>query len=68
MPKTIDITELILRGAHQSVMATRMALEDMVPACADIDNQRTPSASEATLLEPICFLGEYTDPRRHDDA
>ena len=29
MPKTIDVTELILRDAHQSLMATRMALEDM---------------------------------------
>jgi methylmalonyl-CoA carboxyltransferase 5S subunit len=37
MPKTIDVTELILRDAHQSLMATRMALEDMVPACEDID-------------------------------
>ncbi|HUB33521.1 MAG TPA: methylmalonyl-CoA carboxytransferase subunit 5S [Bryobacteraceae bacterium] len=37
MPKTIDVTELILRDAHQSLMATRMALEDMVPACADLD-------------------------------
>ena len=38
MPKKIDVTELILRDAHQSLMATRMALEDMVPACEDIDN------------------------------
>src|ERR1700751_3617910 len=37
MPKKIDITELILRDAHQSLMATRMAMEDMVPACADLD-------------------------------
>ena len=37
MPRTIDITELILRDAHQSLLATRMALEDMVPACEDID-------------------------------
>jgi methylmalonyl-CoA carboxyltransferase 5S subunit len=37
MPKTIDVTELILRDAHQSLMATRMAMEDMVPACADLD-------------------------------
>ncbi len=35
--KTIDVTELILRDAHQSLMATRMAMEDMVPACADLD-------------------------------
>ena len=37
MSKIIDITELCLRDAHQSLLATRMALEDMVPACADID-------------------------------
>lgn len=37
MPKTIDVTELVLRDAHQSLMATRMAMEDMVPACADLD-------------------------------
>src|SRR5262250_1612785 len=37
MPKTVDVTELILRDAHQSLLATRMALEDMVPACADLD-------------------------------
>jgi methylmalonyl-CoA carboxyltransferase 5S subunit len=37
MPKKIDVTELILRDAHQSLMATRMSMEDMVPACADLD-------------------------------
>ncbi len=35
--RTIQITELILRDAHQSLMATRMALEDLAPACADLD-------------------------------
>ncbi len=38
MPRTIEVTELVLRDAHQSLMATRMALEDMVPACEDLDN------------------------------
>ena len=37
MPKTIDVTELILRDAHQSLMATRMATEDMIPACEELD-------------------------------
>ncbi|MBN8442404.1 MAG: methylmalonyl-CoA carboxytransferase subunit 5S [Thauera sp.] len=37
MTRIIDITELALRDAHQSLLATRMALEDMIPACADID-------------------------------
>lgn len=35
--RVIGVTELALRDAHQSLMATRMALEDMVEACADID-------------------------------
>lgn len=35
--KTIEITDVILRDAHQSLMATRMALEDMLPALADLD-------------------------------
>jgi methylmalonyl-CoA carboxyltransferase 5S subunit len=38
MPRRIEVSELILRDAHQSLMATRMALEDMLPACEDIDN------------------------------
>jgi methylmalonyl-CoA carboxyltransferase 5S subunit len=37
MTKTMDVTELVLRDAHQSLMATRVAMEDMVPACADLD-------------------------------
>lgn len=37
MTRIIDITELALRDAHQSLLATRMALEDMLPACEDID-------------------------------
>ncbi len=37
MTRTVDVTELVLRDGHQSLLATRMALEDMVPACEDID-------------------------------
>lgn len=36
-PREVGITELVLRDGHQSLMATRMAMEDMVEACADID-------------------------------
>ncbi len=35
--RVVNVTELILRDAHQSLMATRMALEDMTPACEDLD-------------------------------
>ncbi len=38
MQRTIEVTELVLRDAHQSLLATRMAMEDMLPACEDLDN------------------------------
>jgi methylmalonyl-CoA carboxyltransferase 5S subunit len=38
MTRTIEVTDVILRDAHQSLLATRMAMEDMVPACEDLDN------------------------------
>lgn len=37
MEKVIDVTDVILRDAHQSLLATRMGIDDMVPACADLD-------------------------------
>jgi methylmalonyl-CoA carboxyltransferase 5S subunit len=37
MERTVEVTELALRDGHQSLLATRMALADMVPACEDID-------------------------------
>jgi methylmalonyl-CoA carboxyltransferase 5S subunit len=37
MTRTVEVTELVLRDAHQSLLATRMALEDMIDACEDID-------------------------------
>ena len=35
--KPVKITETILRDAHQSQAATRMRLEEMLPACALLD-------------------------------
>ena len=37
MAKKVMITETILRDAHQSQAATRMRLEDMLPACETLD-------------------------------
>ncbi len=37
MSRLVEITDVILRDAHQSLIATRMAMEDMVPACEDLD-------------------------------
>lgn len=36
MPK-IEITDVILRDAHQSLIATRMRTEDMLPICDKLD-------------------------------
>lgn len=37
MGRLVEITDVILRDAHQSLMATRMAMEDMIPACEALD-------------------------------
>src|SRR5512140_1758199 len=33
----VHITDVILRDAHQSLIATRLRTEDMLPACAMLD-------------------------------
>ncbi|MCG9895429.1 MAG: methylmalonyl-CoA carboxytransferase subunit 5S [Fimbriimonadaceae bacterium] len=37
MARKVEVTDVILRDAHQSLMATRMAFEDMAPACEALD-------------------------------
>ena len=61
MTRLIEITELALRDAHQSLLATRMALDDMVPACEDLDNAGYWSVEcwgGATFDSCIRFLNE----------
>ena len=61
MSRKIDVTELVLRDAHRSLMATRMALEDMAPACEDIDQAGFWSVEcwgGATFDSCIRFLNE----------
>ena len=36
--KPLKITDTILRDAHQSQAATRMTIEDMLPACEILDS------------------------------
>ena len=38
MARTIEVTDLILRDAQQSLLETSMALEDVIPVCEDLDN------------------------------
>jgi pyruvate carboxylase subunit B len=37
MSKKVHVTDTILRDAHQSLLATRMRLEDMLPICDKLD-------------------------------
>ncbi|GFO69574.1 oxaloacetate decarboxylase [Geomonas limicola] len=38
MKRIIDVTELALRDAHQSLIATRLGIDDMIGACEELDN------------------------------
>jgi methylmalonyl-CoA carboxyltransferase 5S subunit len=61
MARLIEVTELALRDGHQSLLATRMALEDLAPACADIDQAgfwSTECWGGATYDACIRFLNE----------
>lgn len=59
--KKLWITDTILRDAHQSHAATRMKLEDMLPACEILDNMGYWSIEcwgGATYDSCMRFLGE----------
>ena len=47
MGKKVLITETILRDAHQSQAATRMRIEDMIPALERLDKKRLQRVLEA---------------------
>ena len=36
--KSIGITDVVLRDAHQSLFATRLRLDDMLPIAAELDS------------------------------
>ena len=37
MAKPLGITDVVLRDAHQSLLATRLRIEDMLPICEKLD-------------------------------
>ena len=60
-PKKIAITDVVLRDAHQSLFATRLRLEDMLPIAKDLDEIGYWSLEAwggATFDACIRFLGE----------
>ena len=60
-PQPLMITETLLRDAHQSLLATRMRLEDMLPLCPALDEIGYWSLEVwggATFDTAIRFLGE----------
>jgi len=59
--KKLGITELVLRDGHQSLFATRMRIEDMLPIAEKLDNMGFWSVETwggATFDSCIRFLGE----------
>ncbi len=57
----LGITELVLRDAHQSLLATRMRIDDMLPIAAELDNLgywSMESWGGATFDACIRYLGE----------
>jgi oxaloacetate decarboxylase alpha subunit len=61
MTKKLGITELVLRDAHQSLLATRMRIEDMLPIAETLDNMGFWSLETwggATFDACIRYLGE----------
>ncbi len=61
MSKKVFITDTILRDAHQSQAATRMRLEDMLPACKELNEVGYWSLEcwgGATFDSCMRFLGE----------
>lgn len=60
-PKAVRITDLVLRDAHQSLLATRMRTEDMLPMCEALDKVGYWSLEVwggATFDSCLRFLGE----------
>ena len=58
--KPIEVTDVILRDAHQSLNATRMRLDDMLPICEKLDKVGYWSLEAwggATFDSCIRFLG-----------
>lgn len=61
MTKKIKVTDVVLRDAHQSLFATRMRLDDMLPIAAELDDIGYWSLEAwggATFDSCIRFLGE----------
>lgn len=59
--KKLGITELVLRDAHQSLLATRMRIDDMLPIAEKLDQVgywSTESWGGATFDSCIRFIGE----------
>lgn len=61
MSKPLAITDVVLRDAHQSLFATRMRIEDMLPIAAELDKVGYWSLETwggATFDACIRYLGE----------
>ena len=61
MAKPLGITDVVLRDAHQSLLATRLRIDDMLPICGKLDKVgfwSLESWGGATFDACIRYLGE----------
>lgn len=61
MVKALGITDVVLRDAHQSLLATRLRIDDMLPICGKLDKVgfwSLESWGGATFDSCIRYLGE----------
>lgn len=61
MAKPLGITDVVLRDAHQSLLATRLRIDDMLPICGKLDQVgfwSLESWGGATFDACIRYLGE----------
>lgn len=61
MAKPLGITDVVLRDAHQSLLATRLRIDDMLPICSKLDKVgfwSLESWGGATFDACIRYLGE----------
>ena len=62
----LKITELVLRDAHQSLLATRMRTEDMLPIGEKLDQVNAKTSKEEYKKGKAYYdKGKYREAMRH---
>ena len=61
--KPLGITDVVLRDAHQSLFATRLRLDDMLPIAEKLDQKATADGeNRVIIIECIVLIQGMTNP------